>query len=88
MTATIKTYWPTFCVYYTVRHAFRFALLFWVVRAAVPKPILYMLIAAACIKCLPVDFGTDEALTAIALVLLRRYRPGLARVISHAAELS
>jgi hypothetical protein len=39
------------------------------------------------VKCLPVDFGVDEALTVIAVLLLNRLRPGLMKACWCAAKI-
>jgi hypothetical protein len=39
------------------------------------------------IKCLPVDFGVDEALTVVAVLLLCRLRPGLMKACWRAAKI-
>lgn len=59
----------------------------WLVRRAIPWPVKVMLSLAMVIKCCPVDFGTDEALTAAAVWLLNRMRPGLVRACWRAAQL-
>ena len=59
----------------------------WTVRRAVPLPVKVLLGVAMVIKCCPLDFGTDEALTAVAVLLLTRMRPGLVRACWRAAQL-
>lgn len=59
----------------------------WTCRAAIPWPVKALLAMAMVIKCLPLDFGVDEALTAIAVLLLQRFRPGLIRACWQAASL-
>jgi hypothetical protein len=59
----------------------------WLLRAAVPLPVKVLLVLAMIIKFCPVDFGTDEALTAVAVLLLGRMRPGLVKACWRAAQL-
>lgn len=59
----------------------------WLARRAVPLPVKVMLALAMTIKCCPVDFGTDEALTALAVVVLRKMRPGLVKACWRAAQM-
>jgi hypothetical protein len=59
----------------------------WTVRRAVPLPVKALLALAALVKCCPVDFGADEALTAVAVLLLGRMRPGLVKACWRAAQL-
>jgi len=58
----------------------------WTVRAAIPWPVRVLLGAAMVIKCLPLDFGADEALTVVAAVILQRTRPGLLKACVRAAQ--
>lgn len=58
----------------------------WTVRAAIPVPVRVILAVAMVIKCLPVDFGADEALTVVAALLLQRLRPGLLKACWRAAQ--
>ena len=59
----------------------------WTVRAAIPWPIRALLGLAMVIKCMPLDMGTDELLTVIAVLMLRRLRPGLIRACWRAAQI-
>lgn len=59
----------------------------WTVRAAVPLPVKLLLGLAMLIKLCPLDFGTDEALTAAAVLLLAKMRPGLVGACWRAAQL-
>ena len=58
----------------------------WTARAAIPWPVKVLLGLAMAIKCLPLDFGTDELLTVLAVLLLNRLRPGLVKVCWQAAK--
>src|SRR5260370_36694010 len=58
----------------------------WTVRAAIPWPVKILLVVAMAVKCLPLDFGVDETLTAIAVVILHWMRPGLMRACWRAAR--
>jgi hypothetical protein len=59
------------------RTATRAAKLLPTVRHAIPRWIWPILGLAALVKCLPLDFGADETLFAVALVLIAITRPGL-----------
>ena len=59
----------------------------WAVRAAIPWPVKVMLAVAMAIKCLPLDFGVDETLTALAVLILNKVRPGLMKACYRAAQL-
>ena len=76
-----------------VRRAVRFVITagrtcryLWTVRAAIPWPVRVLLGAAMIIKCLPLDMGADELLTAVAVLILNRLRPGLVRACWRAAQ--
>jgi hypothetical protein len=60
--------------------------LLWTVRAAIPWPVRVILGAAMIVKCAPVDFGIDEVLTAVAVLVLNRARPGLMKACWRAAQ--
>jgi hypothetical protein len=68
----------------TAAHTARYL---WMCRAAIPWPVKIILGVAMLLKCLPVDFGSDETLTVIAILLLRVLRPGLATVCYRAAQM-
>src|SRR5258707_248530 len=59
----------------------------WTVRAAIPWPVKILLVVAMAVKCLPLVFGVDESLTAIAVVILHWMRPGLMRACWRAAQI-
>jgi hypothetical protein len=59
----------------------------WTARAAIPLPVRLLLGLAMAVKCVPLDFGADEALTVLAVVLLNRMRPGLVKTCWRAAAL-
>ena len=59
----------------------------WTVRAAIPWPVRVILAVAMVVKCLPLDFGADEALTVIAAVILNKTRPGLLKACFRAAQI-
>ena len=56
------------------------------VRRAVPWYCWPILGLAAAVKCLPLDFGTDEALFAIAFALIAWRRPGLLKALYREAQ--
>jgi hypothetical protein len=55
------------------------------VRRALPWYTLPIVVLAALIKCLPLDFGLDETLFSIAFVLVLWRRPGLLEALYHEA---
>jgi hypothetical protein len=59
----------------------------WTVRAAIPLPVRLLLGLAMAVKCLPLDFGADETLTILAVLLLNKLRPGLVKACWRAAAL-
>ena len=59
----------------------------WEVRAAIPWYIKAILAVAMAVKCLPFDGGVDEALTALAVWLLNKKRPGLVRYCLAASKM-
>ena len=56
------------------------------VRRAVPWYVWPVLALASAVKCLPLDFGTDEALFVLAFLLILRARPGLLEALYHEAQ--
>ena len=56
------------------------------VRQAVPWYVWPILGLAAAVKCLPVDFGADETLFAIAFALIAWKRPGLLKALYREAQ--
>jgi hypothetical protein len=56
------------------------------VRRAVPWYVWPLLAVASAVKALPVDFGVDEALFAVAFALIAWRRPGLLRALYHEAQ--
>lgn len=56
------------------------------VRRAVPWYVWPVLAVAALVKCLPLDFGTDEALFALAFALIWWRRPGLLNALYREAQ--
>jgi hypothetical protein len=59
----------------------------WTVRAAIPWPVKVILAVAMVVKCCPLDMGLDETLTAVAVLVLNRTRPGLVRACWRAAQI-
>jgi hypothetical protein len=64
----------------------RTARFLWTVRSAIPWPVRVILAVAMVIKCAPLDFGIDEVLTAVAVLVLNRTRPGLMKACWRAAQ--
>lgn len=56
------------------------------VRRALPWYVLPIVILAAAVKCLPLDFGADEALFAVAFALVLWKRPGLLEALYREAQ--
>ena len=56
------------------------------VRKALPWYVLPIVVLAAAVKMLPLDFGTDEALFAIAFALVLWRRPGLLEALYREAQ--
>lgn len=81
------TRWMCYVAHATITTAGRTCRYLWAVRAAIPWPVRVMLALAMIIKCLPVDFGIDETITALAVIILRRMRPGLMRACVRAAQI-
>jgi hypothetical protein len=76
-----------------VRRAVRFtrtcvraAKLLTTVHQAVPRYVWPILGLAALVKCLPLDFGADETLFAIAFALIAWRRPGLLKALYREAQ--
>jgi hypothetical protein len=76
-----------------VRRAWRFvrtcthaAKLLPTVRRAIPWYVWPILAVAAVVKCFPLDFGTDEALFAVAFALIAWRRPGLLKALYREAQ--
>lgn len=59
----------------------------WTVRAAIPWPVKILLGLAMVLKCVPLDMGSDELVTVIAVLVLIRMRPGLVQACWRAAEI-
>jgi hypothetical protein len=59
----------------------------WTVRAAIPWPVKVILAVAMALKMMPLDFMADETLTAVAVLVLNRMRPGLVRCCWRAAQI-
>ena len=71
----------------TVKTAGRTCRYLWAVRAAVPWPVKVILAVAMVLKCMPADFLMDETLTAIAVLILQKTRPGLMKACYRAAQI-
>ena len=56
------------------------------VRHALPWYVWPIVVLAALVKCLPLDFGADETLFAIAFALVLWKRPGLLEALYHEAQ--
>ena len=77
----------------TARHAMRFAVTcvhaatyLPTVRRALPWYMWPLLAVASAAKAVPVDFGVDEALFALAFALIAWRRPGLLRALYREAQ--
>jgi len=56
------------------------------VHQAVPRYVWPILALAAVVKCMPLDFGADETLFAVAFALIAWKRPGLLKALYREAQ--